>query len=86
MAESEFNPFHETMTHAETILELLSAGADDSVAISAPGRLPLTYGRLRAFLGETLSATAWIGLGCVVAGVAAMTIPARKAATAAEAT
>jgi drug/metabolite transporter (DMT)-like permease len=31
------------------------------------------------FLGETLSATAWIGLGCVVIGVAAMTIPARKA-------
>jgi threonine/homoserine efflux transporter RhtA len=32
------------------------------------------------FLGESLSPTAWIGLGCVVAGVAAMTIPARKAA------
>jgi drug/metabolite transporter (DMT)-like permease len=32
------------------------------------------------FLGESLSPTAWIGLGCVVIGVAAMTIPARKAA------
>jgi drug/metabolite transporter (DMT)-like permease len=31
------------------------------------------------FLGETLTSTAWIGLGCAVAGVAAMTIPARKA-------
>jgi drug/metabolite transporter (DMT)-like permease len=31
-------------------------------------------------LGESLSPTAWIGLGCVVAGVAAMTIPARKPA------
>jgi multidrug transporter EmrE-like cation transporter len=31
-----------------------------------------------AFLGESLSPTAWIGLGCVVIGVAAMTIPARK--------
>jgi threonine/homoserine efflux transporter RhtA len=31
------------------------------------------------FLGEQLSSTAWIGLACVVAGVAAMTIPARKA-------
>jgi len=30
------------------------------------------------FLGERLSTTAWIGLGCVVIGVAAMTIPARK--------
>jgi drug/metabolite transporter (DMT)-like permease len=32
------------------------------------------------FLGERLSETAWIGLACVFAGVAAMTIPARKAA------
>jgi len=30
-------------------------------------------------LGERLSPTAWIGLACVVIGVAAMTIPARKA-------
>jgi drug/metabolite transporter (DMT)-like permease len=30
-------------------------------------------------LGETLSPTAWIGLACVVIGVAAMTIPPRKA-------
>ncbi|HEX3498625.1 MAG TPA: EamA family transporter [Stellaceae bacterium] len=34
-------------------------------------------------LGETLSSTAWIGLACVIAGVAAMTIPARKPALAA---
>jgi len=32
------------------------------------------------FLGESLSPTVWIGLGCVVIGVAAMTIPARKVA------
>lgn len=31
------------------------------------------------FLGETLASTAWIGLGCVVAGVVAMTLPERKA-------
>jgi threonine/homoserine efflux transporter RhtA len=31
------------------------------------------------FLGEQLSSTAWIGLACVVIGVAAMTIQARKA-------
>jgi drug/metabolite transporter (DMT)-like permease len=29
-------------------------------------------------LGESLSSSAWIGLLCVIAGVAAMTIPARK--------
>jgi drug/metabolite transporter (DMT)-like permease len=33
-----------------------------------------------AFLGESLSRTAWIGLACVVLGVAAMTIPARRPA------
>ena len=33
-------------------------------------------------LGERLSPTAWIGLACVVIGVAAMTIPPRKPATA----
>jgi drug/metabolite transporter (DMT)-like permease len=31
------------------------------------------------FLGESVTSTAWIGLGCVVIGVAAMTIPMRKA-------
>jgi threonine/homoserine efflux transporter RhtA len=34
------------------------------------------------FLGERLSATAWIGLVCVVVGVAAMTVPPRKIAAA----
>jgi drug/metabolite transporter (DMT)-like permease len=29
-------------------------------------------------LGESLSPTAWMGLGCVIIGVAAMTIPPRK--------
>ena len=31
-------------------------------------------------LGETLTSTAWLGLACVVAGVAAMTIPVRRPA------
>ena len=31
-----------------------------------------------AFFGETLTPTAWIGLVCVVIGVAAMTVPPRK--------
>jgi len=31
-------------------------------------------------LGERLSSTAWLGLACVVAGVIAMTLPARKRA------
>jgi drug/metabolite transporter (DMT)-like permease len=40
-------------------------------------RVPIGVAAGVAFLGESLTSTAWIGLGCVVAGVAAMTIPAR---------
>lgn len=43
-------------------------------------RVPIGVAIGVLFLGENLSATAWIGLGCVVIGVAAMTIPARKKA------
>jgi drug/metabolite transporter (DMT)-like permease len=43
-------------------------------------RVPIGVALGVIFLGETLSRTVWIGLGCVVFGVAAMTIPARKAA------
>jgi drug/metabolite transporter (DMT)-like permease len=42
-------------------------------------RVPIGVALGVLFLGECLSSTAWIGLGCVVIGVAAMTIPARKA-------
>jgi drug/metabolite transporter (DMT)-like permease len=40
-------------------------------------RVPIGVALGVLFLGEHLSSTAWIGLGCVVIGVAAMTIPAR---------
>ncbi len=40
-------------------------------------RVPIGVSLSVIFLGEHLSPTAWIGLACVVAGVAAMTIPAR---------
>jgi drug/metabolite transporter (DMT)-like permease len=43
-------------------------------------RVPIGVAIGVLFLGETLTSTAWIGLGCVVIGVAAMTIPARKKA------
>jgi drug/metabolite transporter (DMT)-like permease len=48
-------------------------------------RVPLGVALGVLFLGEHLSPTAWIGLACVVVGVAAMTIPARKAKPAGEA-
>ena len=43
-------------------------------------RVPIGVAISVAFLGEILSRTAWIGLACVVLGVAAMTIPARRPA------
>jgi drug/metabolite transporter (DMT)-like permease len=44
-------------------------------------RVPIGVAISVAFLGESLSKTAWIGLACVVIGVAAMTIPARRRAS-----
>lgn len=41
-------------------------------------RVPIGVAIGVLFLGETLSSTAWMGLACVVAGVIAMTLPARK--------
>jgi len=43
-------------------------------------RVPIGVAIGVAVLGERLSPTAWIGLACVVVGVAAMTIPARMKA------
>lgn len=45
-------------------------------------RVPIGVAIGVMFLGETLSPTAWLGLGCVVLGVAAMIIPARRPASA----
>jgi drug/metabolite transporter (DMT)-like permease len=42
-------------------------------------RVPIGVALGMLFLGETLTSTAWIGLACVAIGVAAMTMPARKA-------
>jgi drug/metabolite transporter (DMT)-like permease len=41
-------------------------------------RVPIGVAIGVACLGERLSSTAWVGLACVVMGVAAMTIPSRK--------
>ena len=43
-------------------------------------RVPIGVALGVIFLGESLTSTAWIGLGCVVVGVAAMTLPVRKIA------
>ena len=41
-------------------------------------RVPIGVAIGVLFLGETLASTAWLGLACVVLGVAAMTIPGRR--------
>ncbi len=41
-------------------------------------RVPIGIGISMALLGESLSASARVGLGCVVAGVIAMTLPSRQ--------
>ncbi|MGJ4953825.1 DMT family transporter [Bradyrhizobium sp. HKCCYLS20291] len=43
-------------------------------------RVPIGVAIAVVGLGERLAPTAWIGLGCVVIGVIAMTLPARKMA------
>ena len=43
-------------------------------------RVPIGVAIGTAFLGETLSQTAWIGLAFVIVGVVAMTLPARRLA------
>jgi drug/metabolite transporter (DMT)-like permease len=41
-------------------------------------RVPIGVAIGVVFLGETLASTAWLGLACVMAGVIAMTLPARR--------
>ncbi|SEH28142.1 EamA family transporter [Rhizobium sp. NFR12] len=41
-------------------------------------RVPIGVAIGVVFLGETLASTAWLGLACVVTGVIAMTLPARR--------
>ena len=55
-----------------------------SVGTTAQAYLRVPIGVLIGvvFLGEALTPTIWIGLICVIAGVAAMTIPARRKAPA----
>ena len=43
-------------------------------------RVPIGVAIGVVFLGEHLSATAWLGLACIIPGVMAMTLPDRKTA------
>jgi acyl-CoA synthetase (AMP-forming)/AMP-acid ligase II len=48
---------------AQTVIELLSAGADSDTAITAPDRAPLTYADLRALVADTVGALRGLGIG-----------------------
>ncbi|MFH0132194.1 DMT family transporter [Variovorax sp. VaC1] len=49
-----------------------------STAAQAYLRVPIGVMIGVVFLGEVLAPTAWLGLACIVAGVVAMTMPARR--------
>ena len=51
-----------------------------STSAQAYLRVPIGVTIGVVFLGEALSPTAWVGLACIVAGVVAMTMPARRGA------
>jgi acyl-CoA synthetase (AMP-forming)/AMP-acid ligase II len=46
-----------------TLKDLLAAGANESPALSAPGRLPLNHGALRALIERTLGTLNGLGIG-----------------------
>ncbi|MCZ6838840.1 MAG: AMP-dependent synthetase, partial [Alphaproteobacteria bacterium] len=48
---------------AQTVIELLSVGADSDTAISAVDRPPLTYAGLRALVAETVASLRRLGIG-----------------------
>ena len=62
-------------THVDDFA-LLTVGATAQAYL----RVPIGVALGVIFLGEQLSSTVWIGLACVVIGVAAMTIPERPRA------
>jgi acyl-CoA synthetase (AMP-forming)/AMP-acid ligase II len=48
---------------AQTIAQVIEAGADDDTALTAPGGVPLTYGALRAQVASTVAALNARGIG-----------------------
>ncbi|WP_322077611.1 hypothetical protein [Burkholderia cepacia] len=71
-------------TGGDRVRHLLPARADARFGrhdgAQACLRVPISIGVGMALLGESRSASAWLGLVCAVAGVAAMTLPSRQCA------
>ena len=51
------------MPQASTLVELMSAGADDAIALTAPGVAGLSFGALRAQVRDTVAALNAMGIG-----------------------
>jgi acyl-CoA synthetase (AMP-forming)/AMP-acid ligase II len=49
--------------HDETLKDLLASGADEAIALGAPGRPGLAYRGLRELVGETLASLNALGVG-----------------------
>src|SRR5712691_2105233 len=56
-------PRSTTNGHSLSIRQVLEAPASDAVAIAAPGRAPLTYGRLCIHIDHTVKVLNSMGLG-----------------------
>ena len=57
---------------------LLKSLGSVGTAAQAYLRVPIGVALGALVLGETLPLTAWAGMACVIAGVAAMTLPGRR--------
>ncbi len=51
------------MKNFQTILDLLQSGHDESIALTAPGRPPLTYAGLRQHVAKTVASLNQMGIG-----------------------
>ena len=51
------------MPQASTLVELMSAGADDAIALTAPGVAGLSFAALRAQVHDTVAALNAMGIG-----------------------
>ena len=55
--------FGSEMSNQETVVELLEAGSEEAVAITAPEREPLTFNNLRDHVASTVAALNQLGIG-----------------------
>ena len=55
-------PYNQVLS-IHNLFETQAERAPDAIAIIAPGRIPLTYGRLRIYMGHVVEMLNTMGLG-----------------------